>query len=141
MFWYDRENPNVDFMDIREESHILCDGRTLEIKPDFLGDFRDIPCKNESYHMVVFDPPHLKSVGDKSWLKLKYGKLSPDWEEDIRKGFLEAFRVLKPNGVLIFKWNEEQIPAAEVIALSPHKPIVGDRRGKTRWVVFMKPCQ
>lgn len=29
MFWFDRQNPDVVFMDRREESHTLCDGRTM----------------------------------------------------------------------------------------------------------------
>lgn len=40
MFWFDRHHPDVVFMDQREESHTLCDGRALEIKPDVVGDFR-----------------------------------------------------------------------------------------------------
>lgn len=40
MFWFDRRHPDVVFMDRREETHMLCDGRTLEIKPDVVGDFR-----------------------------------------------------------------------------------------------------
>ena len=43
MFWFDRRHPDVVFMDRREETHMLCDGRTLEIKPDVVGDFRKMP--------------------------------------------------------------------------------------------------
>lgn len=103
MFWFDKENEDVTFMDNREIEDVLCDGRKLEIKPDVLGDFRNIPFNNETFDMVVFDPPHLKQVGDSSWLAKKYGNLGENWKEDIKKGFSECFRVLKNNGVLIFK--------------------------------------
>lgn len=46
--------------------------------PDFVGDFRDIPRADNSYKLVVFDPPHLKNAGEKSRLRGKYGKLNKD---------------------------------------------------------------
>ena len=68
----------------------------------------------------------------------KYGKLPEEWKTFMEKAFKECFRVLKNDGVLVFKWNCEQIPFAEVIKLSPYKPIFGDKRAKTRWTVFVK---
>ena len=45
----------------------------------------------------------------------KYGELDrKTWPDDIRKGLAECFRVLKPDGVLIFKWNETDILLREV---------------------------
>jgi hypothetical protein len=43
MFWFDKNNPAVVFMDNRELEDVLCDGRKLIIKPDVVGDFRSIP--------------------------------------------------------------------------------------------------
>lgn len=51
------------------------------------------------------------------WIDKKYGKLSDRWREDRSKGFSECLRVLKPNGTLIFKWNEEQIKLSEILPL------------------------
>ncbi len=127
--------------DIRKESHILCDGRSLEIAPDIEMDFRNMPFSDNSFHAVVFDPPHLIRAGKQSWLALKYGKLNQDWREDLAKGFSECFRVLKPNGILIFKWNETQIKVSEVLALTDQKPFIGHPSGKranTHWITFMK---
>ena len=141
MFHFDRQNKNVVYGDIRTESHILCDGRSLEIAPDIEMDFRNMPFPDDSFHAVVFDPPHLIRAGDKSWLALKYGKLNQDWREDLAKGFSECFRVLKPNGTLIFKWNETQIKVSEVLALTDQKPFIGHPSGKranTHWICFMK---
>ncbi|MNL07832.1 hypothetical protein D3C87_1285250 [compost metagenome] len=141
MFWFDKENPNVVFQDIREESHILCDGRPLEVSPDVVADFRNMPYSDESFQMVVFDPPHLKKLGKDTWMAKKYGVLLPTWELDIKLGFDECMRVLKCNGTLIFKWNEVQIPISRILELIPYKPLFGHtsgKNGKTIWMAFMK---
>jgi len=138
MFWFDKENEDVLFMDNREMETTLCDDRKLEINPDIVADFRNMPFEDESFYMVVFDPPHLVNVGDSSWLAKKYGKLGDLWPYDIRQGFNECMRVLKPNGILIFKWNEEQIPLKEILETIDYKPLFGNRRSKTHWLSFIK---
>ena len=139
MFWFDRKHKNVLFMDNRELEDVLCDGRRLEIKPDIVGDFKKMNFPDESFQLVVFDPPHLIRAGEKSWIGKKYGKLEPEtWQEDIRKGFSECFRVLKEDGILIFKWNEDQIKLNEILKLAEYRPLFGNRRNKTHWIVFMK---
>lgn len=138
MFWFDRQNKDTVFMDIRELEDTLCDGRKLSIKPDVIGDFRNIPFNDNSFKLVVFDPPHLLKAGDKSWLAKKYGKLTDNWKDDLKQGFEECMRVLEPNGILIFKWNEEQIKLANILELISIVPLFGNKRCKTHWVVFMK---
>lgn len=54
MFWFDKQNPNVVFQDIRNEEHILCDGRKLEIHPDVIGDFTKMEYPDNTFQMVVF---------------------------------------------------------------------------------------
>ncbi|HEM0910994.1 TPA: SAM-dependent methyltransferase, partial [Listeria monocytogenes] len=84
MFWFDRTNKNVTFMDNRELETELCDGRKLVVKPDVVADFRSMPFDTNTFHLVVLDPPHLVKVGDKSWLAKKYGKLDLlTWRDDI----------------------------------------------------------
>lgn len=138
MFWFDKENENTIFMDNRELEDTLCDGRKLTINPDVLGDFRNIPYEGNTFKLVVFDPPHLIKAGENSWLAKKYGKLNKDWPIDIKKGFDECMRVLDNYGVLIFKWNEEQIKLKEVLKVIDYKPLFGNKRAKTHWLVFMK---
>jgi hypothetical protein len=138
MFWFDRKNPQTIFMDIRELEDTLCDGRKLVIKPDIIGDFKNIPYLDNSFKLAVFDPPHLKNVGDNSWMAKKYGKLGRDWKEDIKQGFDECMRVLEPAGILVFKWNEEQIKLKDILSVIKYKPLFGDRRSKTIWTIFMK---
>jgi 23S rRNA G2069 N7-methylase RlmK/C1962 C5-methylase RlmI len=125
-------------MDNRELSDTLCDGRKLEVRPDLIADFRNMPFEDDSFYLVVFDPPHLLKAGDDSWLAKKYGKLGQDWQTDISKGFDECMRVLKPNGTLIFKWNEDQITLKDVLKCFSKKPLFGNKRSKTHWLVFMK---
>ena len=62
MFWFDKENPNVLFQDIREIEDELCDGRKLIVKPDVKADFTDMPYQDNSFKLVVLDPPHLKKL-------------------------------------------------------------------------------
>ncbi|MBM6742103.1 class I SAM-dependent methyltransferase [Enterococcus gallinarum] len=138
MFWFDKQNPNVTFMDIRQEYDELETGHVVDVNPDIVGDFRDMPFEADTFDMVVFDPPHLIHAGDYSWLAKKYGKLDELWPEDIRQGFAECMRVLKPNGSLIFKWNEDQISLQEVLAAIGEQPLFGNKRSKTHWLVFMK---
>lgn len=141
MFWFDKNHPNALFIDKRKEEHVLCDGRRLSILPDMVADFTKIPFRDEQFDLVVFDPPHLKCAGPKSWQKAKYGKLEGDWKTELSNGFMECFRVLRSGGTLIFKWNEVQIPVNQIIKLSGRKPLFGNRTGKqskTHWIVFNK---
>lgn len=149
MMWFDKHNRDVLFGDQRSETITVTDRshgnesgtRTLVIEPDALIDFRYLPYPDQSFSLVAFDPPHLVRAGKKSWLVAKYGKLGDDWHEDIRKGFAECFRVLKCDGVLVFKWNETQVKIGEVLQLTPIPPLFGHlsgRKGLTHWLVFMK---
>ena len=137
MFWFDKNNKDTLYMDIREEE-LEVHGSKTSVKPDVVGDFTDMPFDSNSFYMVVFDPPHLRWAGVNSIMRAKYGQLEADWKTDIEKGFAECFRVLKPNGTLIFKWSEAQIPIKEVLELAGKKPLFGNQRGKTHWIVFMK---
>lgn len=149
MFWFDKQDARAVFGDIRSEVVTVTDRthrddgtRVLTIEPDKLMDFRALPFADESFRLVVFDPPHLVKAGESSWLKAKYGKLDADtWRDDLRAGFAECFRVLVPHGVLIFKWSETQIKVGEVLALTTERPLFGHpsgRRGGTHWITFMK---
>ncbi len=141
MMWFDKDDPRATFGDIRTETRDLCDGRVLTVDPDVVMDFRDMPFEDGTFRLVVFDPPHLERLGKDSWTAAKYGQLLPGWRDDLRLGLAECFRVLKPGGVLVFKWNEDQIPVSEVLALTPERPLFGHKSGrlsKTHWICFIK---
>lgn len=159
MFYFDKQDGRVLFQDIRKTKTTLCDGRTFEVNPDVQADFTSMPYPDDTFLMVVFDPPHLiHSRGKKSkfvdmygslsnktaprgWQQIKYGALYTDWRDMLAKGFAECFRVLKPGGFLIFKWNETDVKVSEVLKLTPQQPVFGHLSGKrsnTHWICFMK---
>lgn len=138
LFWFDKENPNTTYMDIREETFEI-HGKKVNVKPDVVADFRHIPFDDNTYDLIVFDPPHLKWAGPNSIMKAQYGQLDKNtWPDDIRQGMSECMRVLKPTGTLIFKWNEAQVSLKDVLCAIPYQPLFGNKRSKTHWLTFMK---
>ena len=141
MFWFDKEDKRVLFTDIRKEEHILCDGRKLEINPDIIMDFRDLKFPDNHFKLVVFDPPHLQKLGKNSWMAKKYGVLGKNWQDDLKKGFDECWRVLEKYGVLVFKWSERDVKVKEILKLFVKKPLFGHttgHSGNTKWILFLK---
>jgi len=145
MFWVDRAHGRAVFVDNRRETHITDTrpGRSaLVVNPDILADFTNLPFKDNRFSLVVFDPPHIIRKEARGWITKKYGVLNGDWQEMLRLGFAECFRVLKPQGTLIFKWSSSNVPLAKILALTPVQPLYGHRTGKqakTHWCAFLKP--
>jgi SAM-dependent methyltransferase len=146
MMWFDKHNPNVIYVDNRRERYEMPRPKRetveyTETDPDILCDFTALPFPDESFHLVVFDPPHFERNGTPGYLAKKYGRLPADWRDVLRKGFSEGFRVLKKNGTLIFKWTDTDHPVSEILALTQVAPLFGNRSGKqgrTHWITFMK---
>jgi len=148
MIWFDKNNPMALYVDQREEhdtsiwkSENGLEERKLNIIPDVVADFTNLPFEDDTFYCVVFDPPHLLHVGDNSWLCKKYGKLEENWQSVIHDGFHECMRVLKPYGTLIFKWNEYDILVKDIVKAIGEYPLFGNRSGKqakTHWMTFMK---
>lgn len=121
--------------------HEYYKNRYIEISPDVVCDFTNLPFEDKSFKLVVFDPPHLAWTGENSWLALKYGRLEENWPQMLHDGFHECMRVLDDYGTLIFKWSEVQIPLAEILKAIRAEPLFGHRSGKnnnTHWLCFMK---
>lgn len=142
-FYFDKHSPFVIYGDIRDETYTQCDGRLLEVRPDQKMDVTNLPFDDESFSLVVFDPPHLKYAGKNSYMYQSYGVLPENPLQFLRDGFNECWRVLKTNGTLIFKWNTNHIPLKTVLNALSKKPLFGNRRlgGKkygTYWMVFFK---
>lgn len=145
--WFNKNHPAAIYFDKRRESMELYFGKArtslhkLHVDPDVIGDFTALPFKDESFSLVVFDPPHLTGAKETAWLVKKYGKLDENWPQMLHDGFVEGMRVLKTDGVLIFKWSEYDIPAADVWKAIGQKPLFGHHSGKkstTFWACFMK---
>ena len=148
-FWFQKKYRQALFIDKRTFPKSVIwkrgrDERKFEVKPDVVMDFRKLDLPTGHFSLVVFDPPHLsKRNGKTGYIHKKYGSLDKlTWRDDIRAGFSECFRVLKKNGILIFKWSESEFKLKEVIALSPIAPLFGHPSGKfmkTHWLAFIKP--
>jgi len=145
MFWKQKNQSNT----------VFCDNRQIEkgafannwnpnwcITPDVVHDFRHMPFADNSFKLVVYDPPHLTGGSMKSVINKKYGILNKDtWRQDIVDGFIECWRVLDVYGTLIFKWNDANKKATDLIKYFPVQPLFGDftgKTGKTVWMTFMK---
>lgn len=141
-FWFDKDNPQVEFCDKRRVDDIeLCNGQHIHITPNTVCDFKHLPYGDESFYLAVFDPPHLVNKSENAWMVKKYGTLPEDWQTELKCGFDECMRVLKHNGVLVFKWNETEIPTSKIIKAFGVQPLFGHKSGKrmnTNWLVYMK---
>ena len=150
--WCDgqKENDRTLFIDKRERDPGFCGqpNRYYQVQPDEVEDFRDLPYSDETFDLVVFDPPHTirqNGMADlKGHVTKKYGALHAEtWQDDIRRGFNEFFRVLRPGGTLVFKFADEAADFERVLELAPEPPLFGTRtkqskQVETRWFVFHK---
>ena len=139
MMWFNKQHPNCLYLDKRSEC-----------KPDIIGDFRNLSqFKDASFRLIVFDPNHrtIKDGYPLDRFELTYGALLPEtWQSEFKKAFTEFWRVLKPYGVLIFKWSTHKISVKEVMNCFSEKPLFGQRttgtkgkrKSKTYWFCFMK---
>lgn len=148
MFYFDKHDPRVVGQDIRQVPlhKIESNGSYFEVRPDVVGDFRKMEFPDESFSCVVFDPPHL-NCGKTSFMYYKYGTLFTEtWKDDLARGFAECFRVLKPNGTLVFKWCDSYKSLDEVLAFAPkeyppvlwHRTVSRSGSKFTYFVIFVK---
>lgn len=149
--WYQKNHPFVTFMDIRKGTintlqpgnKLICK-RIIKIDPDVVADWKDIPFDDDYFDMVIFDPPHIiqKTVTKPSQIKLKYGYfLESSYKTILKNAIAELFRVLKPEGVFIFKWSETSKKVDKILKLFPYGPMFGTRTGQannTHWILFLK---
>jgi SAM-dependent methyltransferase len=117
------------------------------VAPDIQADFRELPFAGETFDLICFDPPHRVTDGGMETLsgiiETKYGALRAEsWQSDLRAGFLELWRVLRPGGVLTMKWNDATRNNGSVLELLPETPLYGTNTEKTdtdtKWWVFHK---
>ena len=146
--WFQKNEPHTIYCDKRTAHYEMDFGdkypghRTIDVQPDIECDFTELPFEDETFNLVVIDPPHLLKK-DESWLKKQYGyyDTKADALDSIGKGIRECMRVLRRGGVLIFKWCELDIPTREIINACGYEPLFGHRSGKkanTHWLCFMK---
>ncbi|MDR1015703.1 MAG: class I SAM-dependent methyltransferase [Coriobacteriales bacterium] len=137
-----RDSPLVEFCDVRDEALFFRErgrDRVVEVRPDTVADFADLPFPDGSFALAVMDPPHLLRAGSGAF-RAKYGELGEGWEGDVRRGVSECMRVLRHEGVLVFKWSEAQVPLSRVLAALEWEPLFGHTTTKrgTHWMCFVK---
>jgi len=88
MFWFDKEDDRALFVDKRRETHPIDIGTPgtigrspIVVNPDMLADFTSLPFPDDTFALVVFDPPHIERTAAKGLLTKKYGHLTGDWRE------------------------------------------------------------
>lgn len=146
--WFQKENPYTIFLDKRNETVRMKNGigkgyRNLKINPDIQAAWQTLPFQSGCFDMVIFDPPHIirnENIKQGS-ITLKYGVLYiRSWREELRLAFVELFRVLKHEGILILKWAETDMNKDEIVTLSGKKPLFGTTTGNknnTYWLLFI----
>jgi len=128
-------------MDQRRE-RVYFSNELINVTPDIQARWQNLPFKNESFDLVLFDPPHIfRNEGAKpGGMSKKYGIFyRNNWREIVSIGAMELFRVLKTKGTFILKWSEVDMNIDEILKLIPYPPMFGTHSGKnTHWVCFIK---
>jgi SAM-dependent methyltransferase len=128
-----------------------------KFKPDVVGDNRDMPFKDGSFDVIVYDPPHVPNQGkdNQKDFNRRFGLVikSPashgyNFNHLYPPFVAEAHRVLKPEGILFckiadyvhghrFQWAHiELVRAAEEVGFTACDCIVKVRKGpivSPRW--------
>jgi ubiquinone/menaquinone biosynthesis C-methylase UbiE len=150
--WFQKNEPHTIYCDIRNEEWegdfgkaLTSTGkkkhRHLVINPDVQCSFTNLPFEDDSFDLVVFDPPHIENLGQNAWMRKAYGSLDGNWKPMIRKGFEECIRVLRVGGVLVFKWSDISVSTRDIIKVIGQDPLFGHRSGRkmnTHWMCYMK---
>ncbi len=142
MLWVDKNHPNAVYVDRRivpKGTTVANVGNNWEVKPDVCASFTALPFKDESFDIVLFDPPHIfgNKITETSITQTRYSILpSVGWERVLRAGFSECWRVARV--ALHFKWSCPHGGRAlkKIELLFPAKPLY---RADGAWTVFLKP--
>ncbi len=150
MMWFDKKHPNTLYIDFRKENKgLIKQIPNFEVNPDIIMDFRKLDFPDKTFKLVVWDPPHGISFTKTSIMAKKFGCLNAEtWQSDLKRGFKEIWRVLTDYGVLVFKWNDTDIPYKKVLAQFSENPLfynitAGPKVLKTKgnrsyWFCFMR---
>ena len=156
--WDKKEDPRILFIDVESD---------LSVKPDLIIDCTSTGFPNNSFNIIFFDPPHsygrTKNTGVHQTPNYDIQK-QRGWHTGAYYGFdkfstkralivfmhkaqKEFYRIIKPNGVLWFKWSEIHstldavLPLFDKWELIMKFEVAYQRRvkGNTTWWVMMMP--
>ena len=140
MMWHDRRHPNTVYVDRRiipvGHPYRGRNRKDWEIRPDICASFTALPFRDNSFDIVLWDPPHILQDSTRGIFPTMYGTLpTRGWEDVLRQGFDECYRVTR--GAVHFKWNDCRKPLKTILALFPIKPLYRTK-GSTTWSIFIK---
>lgn len=132
--WFNKTHPCATYIDIRPE-----------VKPDFVVDSTKTGLADESFDLVVFDPPHV-NFGKNARMSKNYGHHTTEQIRQIIKGSgKEAHRVSKPNALMAFKWNnhDQKLPTVLKMMSEYWEPLFGHMtkdgpRSQTYWTMLRR---
>lgn len=157
--WTLKDHQDIIYIDMERE---------LINPPTFLCDSRHLPFRDNTFDTVFFDPPHMWGVYSRTWSKpnleqqqeILPDKKYPDPYYGIDKygtktqliGYVvytvkELYRVLKPDGLLWFKWNDCSVSLRsmltlfaewdEILRIKEHKLRNLPSKSDTYWVAMI----
>ena len=147
--WFNKENPNTVFMDKKKKIEDFSHSKlNVRMSPDIQAVWEYLPFPDETFEMVVFDPPHMienRPLDCNSIFVSKYGLLRPQtYRRELFQAGKEFWRVLKKGGFLVFKWNDCSRKFDRVIQYFPNRPLFYQKskgsagQSSTFWAVFQK---
>lgn len=138
--WFDKNYPDATFIDVRAK------GETSELhQENQVADCRHTPFRAGTFDLVVFDPPHM-AIGPNAEMAKRYGSFSSAYIRELcAAAFVEFYRVLRPDGLVAFKWNDHDTPLSRVLPISGFDALVGVRvarrmhhKSETSWVLLRR---
>lgn len=136
LMWYDRHDPRAVYVDLRPE-----------VYPDLICDCTRSPFRGKCFDLIVFDPPHC-NIGRTADMAIRYGHFTHvDIKWLLLRAFHEFARILKDDGLVLFKWATRGIKLETALALSGEEflPLFGQlvstrvkHPSMTYWVTLVK---
>ena len=154
--WFQKNHPLVTFMDKRNGKYyfITPSGKKkcTKVNPDIVSEWKDAPFPDNYFDIVLASHVLEHVEDDRKAMREVHRILKPDgilllttpyetWEQELKVGIKKLFKILKPEGTFILKWNECNKPINKIIKLFPYQPLFGTRTGlnnKNIWLVFLK---
>jgi hypothetical protein len=104
--WFDKNYPDAVYLDLTDR----------RFPGNELGDCRHTRFSDGELDLVIFDPPHV-NVGPNSHMAKSYGHFTTQEIRDlVREAFAEFHRILRPDGMVAFKWADHDTPLDRILA-------------------------
>lgn len=134
--WFDKMPDDVLFVDKRVVPPGAIVQKSLwEVRPDVQADYTSLPFADDSFEMVVFDPPHIYRENPSGIITTTYGTFQ-DLDEVVA-GLHECYRVA--SRWLVFKWSGVENPLSDIFKRTTLRPLFGHPTVRdTMWMMFDK---